>query len=552
MPTEEFYRLVHDVAERRADLGELVARLGPLVRGPRSLPPEIALQLSTALHELEHAARAEDHLQSLVDAQAAPALALNEAGQILVSNVSAAQRLALQRGEGLAALGVSREAFHRFKERLAEVPGPTLLAAHRAEGEHPVLFISSYHHRYRSFLLVALQHHWPSSIDRALEDLFGLSRSEREVLAGLAQGSSTEEIATRRGRALGTVRQQVKTILSKMGASTQGQAATLAAAAAHAMSEGFPPAHPLDADFDDHPMTVGQLLRGGRRVGFRRFGEGRGAKVLFLHGPSFGAGEFPADRRLALDLRLDVHALERPGYGRTQTPGPEEDILGCQLDDALALLRRQRLESVIVLAHEVALIPALALARLLGPRIRGIVSVSAAPPFLQLEQVDAMPAQQAIFIQSARRGRWLARLMIRLLTVRLQRLGPEKWYEAVFGEEGPEIEVMRRSALLQGVISTYSFNHHQQGAGYEADLDIMLRDWGHLLAKLRVPLTLVHGEANLTTPLSHLEIFRQLQPTASLSTLPDEGLTLAVSQPARVWDTVAALAESTAPPRTRR
>lgn len=67
-----------------------------------------------------------------------------------------------------------------------------------------------------------------------MEELYGLSPSERDILACLAQGMSTEDIAHHRQRALGTVRQQIKSVLHKLGASSQVQAATMAAAAATA------------------------------------------------------------------------------------------------------------------------------------------------------------------------------------------------------------------------------------------------------------------------------------------------------------------------------
>ena len=545
--TDALQRLVSDVAERRADFADLIAALAPMISSAQALSPEVALQLSTALHELEHAASDEDELNLLVNEQAPPALVLNEGGQILTLNPGAIQLLALRPGEGIAALGISADDFHQFKARLAEVPGPTMLRLRRsgAAGELlPLIMVGSYHYRYRAFLLVALQHHWPESIDRALADLFGLSKSERAVLAGLAQGMSSEQIAEARGRSLGTIRQQVKTILAKLGSPSQVQAAAMAAAAANAVSDGGQPAGRLGDDYDDHPMAVGEFVLDSRRVAWRRFGDPEGRKVVLLHGPSFGAGEFPADRALAVSHGLDVYAVERPGYGRTDPPARNQDILQCQCDDVLALMDRQGLDQVTLLAHEVALICALELARREPRRFRGIVSVSAAPPFRQLEQINSMPAQQAIFIQAARHARWLARLMLRLLIVRVRRLGPEHWYQVVFGEVASEMAVMARPALCQGVVGTYSFNHQQQGAGYELDLQIMLRDWGALFADCPVPLTMLHGSINPTTPTGNLEIFRQLNPSVPIHVLEGEGLTLAASRPQSVYQQVLAMASS--------
>jgi pimeloyl-ACP methyl ester carboxylesterase len=46
-----------------------------------------------------------------------------------------------------------------------------------------------------------------------------------------------------------------------------------------------------------------------------------------------------------------------------------------------------------------------------------------------------------------------------------------------------------------------------------------------------VPLTLLHGESNPTTPLGQLDCFRELCPGARIVTVAGEGLTLAASRP---------------------
>jgi pimeloyl-ACP methyl ester carboxylesterase/DNA-binding CsgD family transcriptional regulator len=536
--------LVTAVATRQAEFADLVTTLSPLLDKEHSPPPEITLKLSTALHTIEQESQHEDRLYSLVDAMIAPTVALNEAGRILAMNPGAVQVFGLQSGAGIAALGLSRHDFHRLKNRLETIPGPTILQAARTLNGHemlPVIMIGSYHYRYRAFVLIALQHHWPQSVDLAFKEVFGLSPSECEVLAALSRGMSSEHIADTRGRSLGTIRQQIKAILRKLGSPSQVQAATMAAAAATAASEMGLTGDQTRYHYDDNPMTIGEFINASRRVAWRRFGDPQGTTVLMMHGPSFGAGEFAEDRRQALAHQLDVIALERPGYGRTHPPAANEHALQCQCDDALALMDRLNIQTATVLAHEVGLIPALALAQHAPDRIHAILSVSAAPPFRQLEQINAMPAHQAIFLQAARHARWMARLMIRLLIVRVRRLGPDHWYQVVFGDDQRELAIMAQPSLRAGSIGTYSFNHDQQGSGYEQDLQIMLQDWGQLVSRCPAPLKLLHGDSNDTTPLAYLDIFRELKRDIDIELVANEGLTLAVSQPALVWDRLASL-----------
>ena len=50
-----------------------------------------------------------------------------------------------------------------------------------------------------------------------IEDRFGLSPAEHEVLALLRQGLSNKEIAVVRGRSVATVKNQVSVCLDKLG-----------------------------------------------------------------------------------------------------------------------------------------------------------------------------------------------------------------------------------------------------------------------------------------------------------------------------------------------
>lgn len=61
-----------------------------------------------------------------------------------------------------------------------------------------------------------------------LADLFGISRAEAEIAIGLHEGVDLAEIAERRGVQLDTVRNQVKSLLRKLGLASQKHlAATL-------------------------------------------------------------------------------------------------------------------------------------------------------------------------------------------------------------------------------------------------------------------------------------------------------------------------------------
>ncbi|TVQ23073.1 MAG: alpha/beta fold hydrolase, partial [Spirochaetaceae bacterium] len=508
-----------------------------------------ALELSTTLYEIERRAARDDELFALVNDQGAASLALSESGQIMALNTAATEMLSVAAGDGLSALGINRQDFDAFAQRLIDNPEPSLLhiSCPKAGGRgKPVLVSGVYYPWYRSFVLTVLRAHWPESVDRALAELYGLSKSERDILKLLARGLGSEDIADLRGRSLGTVRQQLKSITGKMGVQTQLAAATIAAsAAAAALSFGDRAGHPagqLPVSGRQGPLRTGSFSRGRRRVGWRQFGDQDGVPVLFLHGPSFGAGEYPEDRRLAQRHGLNVYAPERPGYGRTDGHDPEEDVLTCQIRDACALLDQEKVERVTIIAHEVGLIPALAMARECPERVRGVLGVSAAPPFVKLEQIAVIPDHQSVFIEAARHAPWLAHLLIRLLIVQMRKLGPQEWVKVIFGDLEPDARVMHRPELLAGIVGSYSFYVNQLGQGFEQDLEMMHTDWSPLVADVPVPIRLLHGAENPTTPPQQLDIFRTLRPDIPIDLVERAGLTLAVSHPHLVYRALAEMA----------
>lgn len=103
-----------------------------------------------------------------------------------------------------------------------------VLSLQRPNGQHPLQLLAAplpETHRRRSqadLLLLVSDPEKPASFpDDMLHALYGLTAAEVEVANGLLMGYSAEEIACLRRVSVGTVRQQVKSMLSKTGTSRQ-------------------------------------------------------------------------------------------------------------------------------------------------------------------------------------------------------------------------------------------------------------------------------------------------------------------------------------------
>lgn len=534
---EELKALVLSVIQGEQDYQVLLNMLEPVTLGVQGLQGDTALTLALLLEEVEQQAELNDQLYALVKDEGAPALALTESGVILAQNPAAQNLFGTSKGEGIARLGVSAQDFSDFQQRIFQYDGPSLLRTFPPlsdppcnDNTLPLIFIGLYNGEHQTFLLRAVECQWSDSIDKALEEIFQLTDAERDILACLAQGMNSEQISHKRSRAVGTVRQQIKSLLGKMGASSQVQAVALASAiGSQSYAQQSSHSAPQEA-LSGYPLELGELMRGQRRVGWRRYGVKGGKPVLLLHGSYFGAGEYPQDREWATRHGLDVIVPERLGYGRSQPPGKGEDILETQVEDCLAVLDALNIPRVYLASHDSGFMYALALANRHPERARGILAISPSAPFQDKDSLDYLPRQHRVFMWAARHAFWSVRLLIRLGMVQMRKLGPERWMEAVFEGVPHDLEVLQAPSFRQGTLGTYGFNLNQVGKGYELDLEIsMARDWAPLVRQAEVPVCGLMGGQNMASPPSFVRSLQKLNPGIALKEIPEAGQTLCLT-----------------------
>lgn len=471
-----------------------------------------------------------------------PALTLSETGAVLSASPAAMALFGLAGGRNrVAALGLENGEFAALRARLDNHPaGATILLTRPAGRDQPLLMTVRRNAQGGGILhLRPLSPLWPDALDGVLVDLYGLSPRERQVLRALHGGASAREIADSDGRALGTVRQQVKSILSKLGLSSQGQMQTFLAAAAAALR--------TDSDAADRPVpaaTTPDLIAdphaAGRRIGVQRFGDPQGMPCLLLHGALYGLGVHPGERLAAQVLGLRVIGPERAGYGRTpphDLPHGANDPAGFRraaARDALACLDAAGLDRAVVVAQDTGLITALTLAALAPQRVAGIIAVSATPPLAGWDDSAGMPPQQRVFALCMMRAPALADTLVSLGLARMRRLGQSAWPEAVFAGVPHDVAIAREAQNLAAVTAAYAFNTTQDAAGFRLDMADLYRDWGDVAAQVACPVVFVHGSENRTVAPDRVTRFGQTLPDARVELIEGAGHTLALSHSALI------------------
>jgi len=459
-----------------------------------------------------------------------PAVAVTRAGSILAHNGPAETLFAIESGGDLRQIGIDRGAFSRFLDRLDRAPeAGSLLIAERAEEGRTLALWGALDPHCGAIRLSPASTPWSVALADILRAEFGLSTRELSVARALGLGRSAAEVARTDGRTEGTIRQTIKAVLAKLGVNSQARAVALLATLSSSLSR-------LDAVDTAAPARVGADMRIlhdrlGRKVGLHRYGEPGGLPVLMVHGALYGIGTLPAERAIASAMGLAILACERPGYGVTVPCGVRNDLIQTAVDDMVLALDHERIERVVVVAHDTGFVHAAALAAHLPERVAGIVAVSPAIPMRTAEQVAGMPVQQQVFAWAARNAPWLVEVLTRIGVKRMRKLGAAGWPHAVFAGVPVDMAVACRADVLPAVAAAYTFNTAQAALGFQLDVTVANSDWSEMLETLSCPVHILHGSENRTIPLDKVRTLAEGNPRIILDAIAGAGHTLAMDRP---------------------
>ena len=365
---------------------------------------------------------------------------------------------------------------------------------------------------------------WTALIEDTLADLYDLTVRERQVLAALTDGMSVSEFADASGRSQGTIRQQVKAILAKLGVRSQAQAIALMSRVVAAQPATTAVTSPLEqADLNGEG-------------GWRRFGLRGGMPVLFFHGSLFGIGARDEERAAAEHIGLDVIAPERPGYGTTPFPAHRADVVPQAVAKAVMLLDRLDIDRVVVLAHEIGTPFAFAFAAAHPRRVAGIVAGPTTPPMTGWAQTAGMPSMHRINALAAQRFPALMDRIVVLALSQIARKGPQSIPGFVFADSAFDRE--RWEEVLEPTSSqdTLRLISAQDAQGFRNDMRLTNTDWSEVARQVECPAHLVHGARSGTVAQTGVERLANLmlQGLATVEVRPDEGHTLPLTDAAHL------------------
>lgn len=490
-------------------------------------------------------------IEALVEADPRPAMLLGSGGRIVAANAASAELFAAAAGQSLDALPVDADGLRQIRaalSRMGEEPPGRLLAVARAfsardgsafivaltrapvrEGEPPLGLVS------------VADLAWNDRIGAVLRQAFGLSDAECDIARALMAGASARDIAAARKSSIETVRTQMKAVLRKTEAHSQGELIRMTAALAQ-----------FDMGGDGRLMARGRrasalfdvLPRGSRKLAFTRIGAPDGRPVLFIHGmlDGYAAPLFNREALAAHNISLIVPA--RPGFGGSDPDGDVECAPERFAADAEALLDHLGIQRCPVLGHLSGALYAYAVAARLGPRISHILNVSGTVPVTSGAQISALAPRQRIVAYTTKYAPRFSRLILRAAVALIDSGGHHAFMKALYENAVADWPVAQRADVFPHLSDGYDFMVAQGYKAFEIDARLLMQDWSQYVGPVAQPVTLLHGPHDPAVPIWSVRDFAARYPNIAFREVEGVGQLIFFARPALVIEALEAVLET--------
>jgi pimeloyl-ACP methyl ester carboxylesterase/DNA-binding CsgD family transcriptional regulator len=556
---------LYDVALDPIRLEDLVdvweGRVGPMRVGPvetatRLEDPEIDAHTARArvfLDRLDASWDAGD-TRSVLDDIPRSAAFLSDGARLTECNRAAMTAFGVETGERLEGLpfhpddietlaGVIRKVIGRHGEKVmtlrirsALTGGPVIMRVSQVEADRqgatarPVA------------LVLSTELVWPEGFEETVQEAFGLTPAEVEIVRAITLGLPLKDIADARGRSLETVRTQVRSILAKT--ETHGQS-ELVRVVLGLMDVALIPAGARAPDGDGAggvlaPRPFRHLTTPqGRNLDWIEFGDPKGAPVLFMH-MDYGFIRWPAAaERLAEARGWRVVVPVRAGYGGTD-PHPKGAVrLEAAAQDYMAVLDHLGLSGVHVISMGADFRFALRLAELRPGLVAGVIGCASQLPLRTAAQYDRMDKWQRFILANARYAPRVLPFLVQAGFSLARRVGKEAFFSQVNGGSAADMVAFARpdvrAAILAGseVCLGAGTSAHE---AFTAECIDSERDWSALVRQAKVPVVLFQADQDPQTPVQTIRELALDFPALDITFLPGTGQLLFFAEWRKVLD----------------
>ncbi|MFZ1468828.1 MAG: LuxR C-terminal-related transcriptional regulator [Paracoccaceae bacterium] len=393
---------------------------------------------------------------------------------------------------------------------------------------------------------------WPEGFEATVQEAFGLTPAEVDIVRGITLGLPVKDIAEARGRSTDTVRTQLRSILSKTETHSQSELVRVVLGLMDVAMIGASQAAPL-------PTGAGQLeprplhwirLGDGRRLTWIEFGHPKGQPVLYMH-LDYGLIRWPAAaERHALQRKLRVIVPVRAGYGTTDLHAKGSDHLDEVVRDYGAVMDHLGVRGAIALPLGADLRYAMTLATQRPDLVAGIVGCACQLPLRSAVQYERMDKWQRFILANARYAPRVLPFLVHAGFSLARRLGKEAFFSQVNGGSAADMAAFARpevrEAMMTGsdVCLTRKFSAHE---AFTRECIGSEKDWSDAVRACTVPVILLQGDQDPQSPVQTIVELMADYPHLDVRFVPQTGQMLFFAEWQLALDEVEAMSDRVVP-----
>ncbi len=260
----------------------------------------------------------------------------------------------------------------------------------------------------------------------------------------------------------------------------------------------------------------------GRNIGFARYGDPDGRPIGYCHGLPSSRLEARLACKTARRLGLQLIAIDRPGYGRSDPLPPAR--IGDWPDDLARVADHLKLGSLSVMGISGGGAYALACGWRLAERIERILLVCPlGPVYLPSLRRQMSPAARLAFLLADRFPLLLPVFFGHHVASILRR--HPRWVISLMEEDLPEKDrqVLTDPDIQEIFFTTIREGLRQGASGALRDFILHARPWGFEPASIQQPVSIWHGSSDSVVPVHHSHHLAQALPHVRLHIIPKEG-----------------------------
>jgi DNA-binding CsgD family transcriptional regulator/pimeloyl-ACP methyl ester carboxylesterase len=448
--------------------------------------------------------------RKLVDIDTQPSLLISREGMILRANKSAMAKLNVAEGARLDVSVFQKTNQPSFRQALLELDDTKkdrlidVFEMDVAGEEAPWKMVMSKavdNDGQHVAHLASLKTRWQSHTGEGFSQAFNLTPVEQVIVQALIEGNTLADVAEARGRSLGTVRNQLKRMLAKLGLKSQTELICMYAGFAQisVMPSGLhaPNVPPVRTDSDAHIFA----RENGTTLEVEFYGPVNGTPVLFFHPFMGGTLLSEAQKQLIAEQNLRFVMPLLPGFKGTTDAGEKGDRLGEYSRDVLEVLKKLHIKDCPALCVNTSYIYALALATASPDTLAQIVVANAAVPLKTSRQFKEVSMQQRIPYLVSKYVPSLLKFYVRSVQAKLDAGYDEeyitKYYESSPIDQETILSPEIRSLARLSIVRLYQ-NGHEAAVQH---LRMEVSDWDKYFERVSLPITLLNGDKD--TEYSH-------------------------------------------------